>query len=163
MSVSSPFEAAASTSVGMGQVTFARGPARLSAVLGSCVGVALFHPRARLGALAHVVLPRALKTAGAPCKFADAAIPHMIEQMERQGAGRGGLIAKIAGGACMFGTRGPMQIGEQNVVAVVAALDAARVRLLGQETGGTCGRRIMLDCADGALRVETIGRPPKIF
>lgn len=149
----------ASTTVGMGQIMIARKPVCLTAVLGSCVGVGLYHPRIQIGALAHVVLPDSSGRAATPGKFADTAIPHMLQLLERQGVNASGLIAKLAGGACMFGSPGPMQIGEANVKAAIKALEAARVRVAASDVGGTAGRRVRLDCATGAMTVECVGSP----
>lgn len=146
-------------SVGMGQLAVVRKPARLTSVLGSCVGVAMYHSRLGVGALAHVVLPESNGRSENPAKFADTAIPKMLRELERHGVNPTGLVAKIAGGACMFGEGGPLQIGEANIQAVLRALGQARVRVAAQHTGGKTGRRVTLDCANGSLIVEAAGRP----
>ncbi len=144
--------------VGMGQIVAARKPARLSSVLGSCVGVAIYHPRLGVGGLAHVVLPHANGRSDNPGKFADTAVPALIQELSKLGVPLAGLVAKIAGGACMFQMRGPLQIGDANIEAVRQALAKANIRLAAQHVGGTAGRRIVFDCADGTLRVEIAGR-----
>jgi chemotaxis protein CheD len=156
-------ELAVSKMVGMGQILLDRKPTCLTAVLGSCVGVALYHPRWRIGALGHVVLPDAGERTAPPGRFANTAIPRMLQLLEQEGAGRLGLLAKIAGGACMFGTGGPMQIGEANVQAVLRALQAAGVPLAGKDVGGTNGRRIALDCDTGQLAVDSVAYPPRVL
>ncbi|MCS7304905.1 MAG: chemotaxis protein CheD [Thermoguttaceae bacterium] len=150
-------------SVGMGQIVVARKPAQLSAVLGSCVGVAIYHPRLGVGGLAHVVLPHSNGPSDNPAKFADTAVPALVQELQKQGVPSAGLVAKIAGGACMFQIRGPLQIGEANIQAVREALAQANIRLLAQHVGGTAGRRITLDCTDGSLRVEIAGRHVEIL
>lgn len=154
-------ECVGNQSVGMGQVILAAAPRQLSAVLGSCVGVALYHRRLKLGALAHVVLPDSVGRPCVPGKFADTAIPHMIQQLEAKGALRGQLVAKIAGGACMFGAGGPLQIGDNNIEAVTKALGAVGLRIQAQDVGGTKGRRVALDCATGHFLVQIVGEPPR--
>lgn len=150
-------EMAGQQSVGMGQILVARCPGKLTAVLGSCVGVALVHPRLHVGCLAHVVLPESAGRESTPGKFADTAIPVMIRQLEELGANRSGLVAKITGGACMFGTSGPLQIGEANIEAVTRLLGQAGIRMAGKHVGGTKGRRVTLDPATGYVRVEIVG------
>ncbi len=147
--------------VGMGQLAIAGRPGRLTAVLGSCVGVALYHPRLRVGAMAHVVLPESCGRAAPAGKFADTAVPEMIRELQKRGANPAGLVAKIAGGACMFGAGGPLQIGEDNVRAVLSALARAGVRVAAQDTGGKTGRRVTLDTETGSLLVETAGKSPQ--
>jgi len=145
----------------MGQIGIATKPVRLSAVLGSCVGVALYHQRLGLGVLGHVVLPESNGRAGLPGKFADTACEHMLQVLKQRSAFAPGLVAKIAGGARMFGVSGPMQIGEDNVEAAARRLEAAGVRIAAKDVGGTSGRRISLDCGTGMLTVEIVGKPPR--
>jgi len=150
-------------SVGMGQVVVAQCPDRLGAVLGSCVGIALYHPRLRIGALAHVVLPRSNGQVSKPGKYADTAVDHMLALLRQQGVGSPGLIAKLAGGAMMFGPSGAMQIGQDNIQAATEALQAAGIRVAAQDVGGQKGRRICLDCQSGQLTVQIVGQPPKVL
>jgi chemotaxis protein CheD len=147
----------------MGEAFALSAPASLTSVLGSCVGVALHHPRRKIGALAHVVLPEAAGRAGSPAKFADSAIPHLLELLEAAGAPPGGLVAKITGGASMFASGGPLQVGESNVQAVVRALEAASITLLGQHVGGSKGRKVIFDVATGELTIEVVGCPVLIL
>ncbi len=63
----------------------------------------------------------------------------------------------------MFGAGGPLQIGDDNVRAVLAELAAAGIRLAAKDVGGAVGRRISLDCATGELTVTVNGGPPRIL
>lgn len=154
---------AKSTTVGMGQIAAEKGPATFTAVLGSCIGTAIYHPRLHVGALAHVVLPESSGKTAPPGKFADTAIPHLIGQLEQLGANRSSLIAKIAGGSCMFGVKGPMQIGDANAEGVIRALAQAGIRIVAKDLGGTQGRRVTFDCSTGDYIVESIGNPPRVL
>jgi chemotaxis protein CheD len=144
-------------SVGMGQIALACKPACLRAVLGSCVGVALHHPRLHVGVLGHVVLPKRNGQTASPGKFADSAVPHMLQMLAKLGAPHSAVVAKIAGGACMFGIGGPLQIGDANIKAVTEALEAAGVRVAARDVGGTTGRRMSLDCSTGSVTIESVG------
>jgi chemotaxis protein CheD len=150
--------------IGMGQIATARHPpATLTTVLGSCVGLALYHPRLRCGGLAHIVLSKSNGLPNNPGKFADTAIPAMLIELETVGALRSGIVAKIAGGACMFGAGGPLQIGDANVEAVIQLLAAAGIRIIAREVGGNKGRKVSFDTESGAYRVELIGQPPIVL
>jgi chemotaxis protein CheD len=163
MTMSTVADAPAVTQVGMGQVAVVHTPDRLSAVLGSCVGVVLYHPRLHLGALSHVVLPNSSSRAGTAAKFADTAVPHMLALMEKQGGNPAGMVAKIVGGSCMFGNGGPLQIGEENIKASTLALEAAGIKIVGRDLGGSSGRRILFDTANGQVTVESVGLPKRII
>lgn len=163
MTLSNTLNALETTMVGMGQIVATAKPASLTAILGSCVGVALYHPRRRVGALAHVVLPSSNGRSATAGKFADSAIPSMIQQLESLGANRAGLTVKIAGGACMFNTSGPLQIGDANVEAVTKILAEAGMRVAAHDTGGTKGRRVAFRTDTGEMLVEIIGQPPRVL
>jgi chemotaxis protein CheD len=147
--------------VGMGQITAAQAPQRMRAILGSCIGLALYHPGRKTGVMAHIVLPDSAGRDETPGKFADTAVPHMLGLLRQQGLPAFGLTAKFAGGANMFNGSGTMQIGAANAEAVVAALKAVGVRVAGQDVGGTRGRRVDFDCANGEMIVQSAGQPTR--
>ena len=150
--------AATETLIGMGQITAGQASDRMKAVLGSCIGLAIYHPRIKAGAMAHIVLPDSAGRNGTPGKFADTAVPEMLTLLARLGTPAHGLTAKLAGGANMFGGSGPLQIGDSNARAVARALKNAGIRVAGQDIGGTKGRRVVFDCASGAMTVECAGQ-----
>ena len=118
----------------------------------------LYHPRTRHAVLAHIILPDSQgRPQSAPGKFADTAIPHMLKLLERAGVSTSGLVAKLAGGANMFGHNGPLQIGTANGAAVAEALAGAGIRVFAEDVGGSQGRRISLDCATGDIVIEIAG------
>ena len=144
------------TTVGMGQIAVLTGDERASAVLGSCVGVAIYDETKKLGALAHVVLPTSAGRPGTPGKFVDTAITWMLNELLR-GATRRKLRCKLTGGATMFAANGPFQIGQQNIDATRQALAAANVRIVAEHLGGAKGRRITFECDAFTIVVESAG------
>jgi len=147
--------------VGMGQIAVAGAPERLKAILGSCIGLVIYHPRLKTGVMAHIVLPDSAGRQGAAGKFGDTAVPEMLALLAQRGTPAHGLIAKFAGGANMFGSTGPLQIGDANNDAVMQALASAGVRIAGQDVGGNKGRRIVFDSATGELTIECAGQPSR--
>jgi chemotaxis protein CheD len=147
--------------VGMGQAFARHAPERLWSILGSCVAVALCDPRRKVAAMCHVVLPSSAGRGGSPGKFADTAVPHMLQMLREMGISREHLTAKIAGGASMFGNNMPLEVGHNNAHAVTQALHAAGIPISGQDVGGNKGRRVTLDCAAGELHIEIVGCPSK--
>jgi len=77
---------------------------------------------------------------GTPGKFADTAVPKMLNLLKELGAPAHGLTAKFSGGGNMFGGSGPLQIGDANAEAVAQALKNVSIRAAGQDVGGTKGR-----------------------
>jgi chemotaxis protein CheD len=119
--------------------------------------LALYHPRLKTGALAHVVLPDSAGRGGSPGKFADTAVPEMLKLLRELGVPTHGLTAKMTGGANMFSGSGPLQIGDANAAAVARVLEGAGIRLAAKEVGGTKGRRVLFDCNGGTMTVECSG------
>ena len=149
------------TLVGMGQIAAGAAPERMKAVLGSCIGLAIYHRRLKTGAMAHIVLPDSAGRGGTPGKFADTAVPEMLKLLQELGTSAHGLTAKLAGGANMFGGPGPLQIGDANAEAVARTLKSAGIRVAGQDVGGTKGRRVTFDCTSGEMTVECAGQPAR--
>jgi chemotaxis protein CheD len=146
--------------VGMGQIAVFTAPETARAVLGSCIGVAIFDDSFKFAAFAHVVLPssegRSVTSAG---KYADTAIDAMRDSLLKRGANPKRLVAKIAGGAQMFVGKGPFQIGVQNIDAVRSLLNANFIRIAGEHLGGAQGRRVTFEPKSFTLAVEIAGQP----
>jgi chemotaxis protein CheD len=151
------------TMVGMGQITAGGPPQKMKAVVGSCIALSLYHPRLKRGAMAHIVLPNAAGRDGMPGKFANTAIPRMLEMLKELNTPAACLTAKLAGGANMFGSSGPLQIGDANIEAVAQALRAVGVRIAAQDVGGNRGRRVTFECEGGAMIVESAGQAMKVL
>jgi chemotaxis protein CheD len=144
----------------MGEMSVTAGDGELRTLLGSCIGLALHDRRRKIGGLAHIVLPSARERTDRPGKFADTAIPALIEQMERLAGGELNLIAKMAGGASMFPSTAAGNIGAQNSEACETLLGVLRIPIVSKDCGGTQGRRMAFDTATGRVVIEIVGRAP---
>lgn len=149
--------------VGMADLKVTRAPHILTTLgLGSCVGITLYDPVKKLGGLAHIMLPNSneIKNNENLAKFADTGCKELIQKMEKEGASRHRLVAKIAGGAQMFNfpnTDDSKRIGVRNILAVKSLLENYKIPLLAEETGENYGRTIELHTETGKLIVKTIG------
>lgn len=146
-------------SVAMGRWAVAPAPTLIRTLLGSCAGVVLHDRVARVGGVAHIVLPNSRGVADHPGKFADTAIPGMIADIRRT-LGRnasGRLTAKIVGGASMFQAGKALNIGQMNRDAVEQILEELGVPILARDVGGGTGRRLTLDTASGVVTVRVPG------
>ena len=68
--------------------------------LGSCVGLTLYDPVTKIGGMAHVMLPSsAIAREGRLnlAKYADTALPILLNQMRNLGASPARMVAKMAG------------------------------------------------------------------
>jgi chemotaxis protein CheD len=129
--------------------------------LGSCVAILLYDPVARVGGLAHILLPsQALsRTDQNAAKFPQTAIPHLVDLMAREGASPRRLTGRLVGGASMFASLaapGTIQMGERNIVACRQVLHSQGIPLVGEAVGGDYGRTVKLRIADGQVDVFTV-------
>ena len=144
-------------SVRMGEFAVARNGEKLRTLLGSCVGIALYDQRGKVGGLAHIVLPRASGPTDRPGKFVDTAIPALIAEMKKISHGEPKLTAKIAGGANMFAATQANAIGLQNIESSERLLNEMRIPIIGKHCGGMQGRRMSLLTCDGKVVIEIVG------
>jgi len=154
--------------VGMADLKVAKHPDKLTTLgLGSCVGITLFDRSKKIGGLAHCMLPTYKGFEGQNiAKFVDSAVIELINQMVRIGASRASLVAKIAGGAHMFGrsqNSDMLKIGERNAAAGLAILKQLSIPVQANDTGGSYGRTIELDIDNGALKIRAVGAGEKFI
>ncbi len=129
--------------------------------LGSCVGVTMYDPTTKIAGMAHVMLPSSslAKNDDFKCaKYADTALPELLDMVTKAGASRSRIVAKMAGGAQMFnfgGNSDTMRIGPRNVEACKDALKKLGIRVVAEDTGGNCGRTIELYTDTGVLTIRT--------
>src|SRR5207247_9231336 len=107
--------------------------------LGSCIVLVLIEDRGPVAAMAHVVLPDSNGKAAAAGKFADTAVPQLVQEVTSIGATRSRLSAVLVGGAQMFATAGHLDIGHRNEHAVREALQAHGIAVCAAVTGGRTG------------------------
>jgi len=130
--------------------------------LGSCVAIMLHDAEARAGAMAHVLLPSIslARDITNRAKFPETAVPLLIEQLKGLGADPRRLVAKLAGGASMFGqlvTPGTIQMGERNLLAARTALRAAAIPIVREAVGGERGRSVRFHVKDGRVEIRSVG------
>ena len=153
--------AAAEIAVRMGEIVVSANPGDVlvSLGLGSCIGLALVDQRRGIAGLAHIMLPEALAGGGPGGKFADLAVPELVEQTVALGTSRPMLRAVLVGGAQMFslGGSGTLDIGVRNDTAVREALRQERITVAAAETGGSNGRTIRVMPGGAVLSKEAGG------
>ena len=129
--------------------------------LGSCVGVAFYDELTKIGGLAHVMLPESKGKNKIKSKYADTAIPFLLDKMIEKGARRQRLQAKLVGGAGMFKTeagQSVMQIGQKNIEAVKRVLKEERIKVVGSDLAKDYGRSMYFNLIDGKIRVSAFNR-----
>jgi chemotaxis protein CheD len=99
-------------------------------------------------------------------KFADTGIVELVKQMEKIGAKRSRMVAKIAGGATMFsfqGQGGVGQVGNRNVESVKKKLAELKIPILAQDTGKNYGRTVIFYPETGDFHIRAVGKSETII
>lgn len=145
--------------VGVGEIAIAEHPQLLvTQALGSCVGLTLWDPIRRTGGMAHIMLPSHADTVmvGNRFRFATSAVPALVDMLADAGSPKRRLIAKLTGGAAMFGSdTGADGIGARNIAQTHAALRDLGIPLRAEDTGGSHARTIELHLDTGILLVRS--------
>ena len=150
--------------VGMADLNVCVSPDRITTLgLGSCVGIAVRDPVTKIGGLAHIMLPdtTTIRNNSNIPKFADTGIEELVRQVTRKGANRSRLVAKIAGGAQMFGFNSNsemVRVGERNVQATKKKLAQMRIPILAEDTGKNFGRTVIFYPETGDFVIRAVGK-----
>jgi chemotaxis protein CheD len=153
-----------SVSVGLGECRTAAKSGHMSVRgLGSCVAIVLHDPERKIGGIAHVVLPShtLARDQSMPAKFADTAVPHLLQELRDRGARDDGLVVRLIGGASMFAPLNPssnVHMGTRNVAACRQAVAAAGLTVVGEDVGGETGRSLLFDVEEGTVTVRSLGQ-----
>jgi chemotaxis protein CheD len=136
--------------------------------LGSCVAIMLHDAETKAGAMAHVLLPSIslARDITNRAKFPETAVPLLVERLKALGADPRRLVAKLAGGASMFGqlvTPGTIQMGERNVLAARTSLRAAGIPIVREAIGGERGRTVRFYIKDGRVEIRSVGERESVI
>lgn len=148
-----------STYVRIGEIKYSKinGNNLQAVALGSCVAVVLYDPIIKVAGMAHVALPdyrgpQRVKNDKMDLKgrYADTAIPKLLQKLNTMGGLQIRLKAKIAGGANIFGTKGiyldsHLNIGKRNADRVEEILKEKGIPILGRDLGGDTARTVTFD------------------
>lgn len=156
--------------VGIADLNIVKAPHTIRTLgLGSCVGIVIYDQHQKISGLSHVMLPNSELTSQSEInayKYADTAIPILVEKLCQNGARRYALKAKIAGGAQMFkfaSSSDSMRIGPRNVEAVQHRLHEMNIPIVSTDVGGKRGRTIEFDPLTCMLEVRTVYKDIKFI
>lgn len=141
-------------------------PDILRTILGSCVGTCLYDPEKHIGGLSHILLPSSDDENPRKEKYADTAIPVLIERMEKLGADKKRLVAKIVGGATMFKIKVDSvigNIGNRNIDMVKKVLRDNNIRIISQDVGDDYSRTVDFYLDSGQVKIKTPNKTIKMI
>lgn len=135
--------------------------------LGSCIGLAVYDPVAKVGGMLHYMLPEssldAKKAKERPLMFADTGIPILFKSCYKLGAKKTRMIIKAAGGSQVMDAKGVFNIGKRNYAALKKIFWRNNVLVDAEDIGGTVNRTMRLDIATGELFLRVSGQENKML
>lgn len=149
--------------VGIGDGKIAEAPESIATIgLGSCVGVSFYDEYKKIVGLVHIMLPDStqFKTILKPYKYADLAIPLMLQELQKKGCNISRLEAKIVGGASMFNfaeKNMTSDVGRRNIEATEIILKRLSIPIIARDVGGNKGRTMSIDASDGIVKIRKVG------
>jgi putative nucleotidyltransferase with HDIG domain len=138
-------------------------PLVLKAILGTCVGVAVYDPRAGVGGLVHLLLPEPLSPGAEhlqEAKYACTGLPAFLAALDDAGADRRRLRAVLAGGALIAPVNDldlRLDIGGRTVEVVQNILAQEKIPVEQSDTGGLWPSNLMLDMTTWESRIKPAG------
>lgn len=131
--------------------------------LGSCLGIVVYDPHAKVGAMLHAQLPLSQLNAdlarNSPARFVDLGIPLLFQAAVDLGANRRLLRVTVAGAANMIATTNDLfNIATRNVTVMRKIFWQQGTLLAGEDIGGTSPRTMSLRFDTGETMIESQGR-----
>ena len=130
--------------------------------LGSCLGVAIYDPVARVGGMIHCMLPLSKICNGnlqnSLYKFVDTGIPALFMAAYRLGAEKKRIIIKVAGCARILDEKGLFNIGKRNYTILRKILWKNGIMINSEDIGGARSRTMYLDIGTGWVGIKSKGQ-----
>ena len=129
--------------------------------LGSCIGVTIYDPVARVGGLLHAMLPdssiNTAKAAEQPAMFVDTGLPALFRAAYELNVLKHRVHICVAGGAQFLDKSGYFNIGQRNYACLTDVLRKHGLLGKAEQVGGTVSRTLHLSLATGEVRLKTSG------
>lgn len=136
--------------------------------VGSCLVIVLYDKEARVGGLAHAMMPTGDVVAMGQVidfspgnnsgKYVNEAIDNLLVGVVKKGANRRKLTARLVGGASMFRrlTGDKYGIGFQNIEAAHMYLKTLGIPIENEDIAGASGKTVEFDLKTGIISINTM-------
>lgn len=129
--------------------------------LGSCLGLVVYDPIAKIGGLLHAMLPLGKinpeKAQTNPYMFVDTGVPKLFHQLYELGGEKNRLLVKAAGCGEPLGNNETFRIGERNYTVLKKLLWKNGILIESEDVGGTYSRTVYFDVVTGRTTVRCNG------
>ena len=129
--------------------------------LGSCIGVSIWDPVAKVAGLLHYMLPESQispeKAKANPAMFCDTGVPKLFKAAYQLGANKRQLVVKIAGGSQLLDDKGTFNIGKRNYLALRKIFWKNGIMIDKEHVGANISRTMRIDVATGRVSLKIRG------
>lgn len=130
--------------------------------LGSCLGVIIYDPVARVAGMLHSMLPLSKidphKATASPYMFVDTGIPLLFRQAYSLGAEKKNTIVKAVGCSSLLDEKGFFKIGERNFTVLRKLLWKNNILIEKQDIGGSMSRTVSIIVGNGDVKIKSGGK-----
>lgn len=150
----------------------------ISTVLGSCISVCLYDSENRIGGMNHFMLPEAGqsksqlygnsglnkdKLTEESMRYGITAMEVLIGEMQKNGAERSNLKAKIFGGGRVINKDfSGSTVGDKNIGFAKAYLKTEKIPIESEDVGSTYGRKIFFLTGNNSVFVKKVALEPAV-
>lgn len=127
--------------------------------LGSCLGLMIYDPAARVGGLLHAMLPlskiNAEKAREKPFMFVDTGVPMLFRAVYELGGKKERMIVKAAGCGQPLSNNELFKIGERNYIVLKKILWKNNILLDAEDIGGSASRTVHFELDTGRTMISS--------
>jgi chemotaxis protein CheD len=129
--------------------------------LGSCLGVSVYDPIAKVGGMIHCLLPTSRsnpqKAQENPYMYTDTGMVALFNTLFSLGVRKENMQLKVAGAGAPMDMGEQFRIGERNFAVLRKFLWKNNILLNGQDIGGKQPRTMLLNMATGRTTIRSRG------
>lgn len=150
--------------VGIAEMVFSGDPESIlvASNLGSCLGVAAYDKKRKIGGMVHCLLPLSksdpAKAAQKPAMYVDTGVALLLSELLNKGCAIQDLEINVAGGAQINDQNNFFEIGKKNHTVLRKLLWKNNLLIKGEDVGGGNSRTVSLMIETGEVWVKTNGQ-----
>lgn len=128
--------------------------------LGSCIACCLFDPVTQIGGMNHYMLPDASDSVAEPGRYGVHAMELLIGALQRAGASRHRLVAKVFGGGHVIDTKEHDEsVPSRNIAFIQRFLADEQLHIATLDVGGYLPRTIKFETWTGKAFCKRLAKP----
>ncbi len=157
------------TLVGIAQLAISDAPGHVLVApnLGSCLGIAAYDPKKRVGGLIHCLLPFSQsnkeKAEAEPYTYVDTGVVLLLSELIKRGCSKSDLIIVVAGGSNINDENNVFEIGKKNYTILRKILWKNNLLIKAEHVGDKISRTLSLYIENGDVWLRAAGQETRLY